>query len=115
MAFNVIAKNCDDHTKNFAFRLKQNESWELTPAYDVCFAYRRDSTWVSQHNLSIIGKRKKITKEDLLHVAKSMNIKKADHIIQQVNNVVSKWETFAEQAKVKKDYIEQISKTHLFL
>jgi serine/threonine-protein kinase HipA len=115
MAFNVIAENCDDHTKNFAFRLKQNESWELTPAYDVCFAYRRDSTWVSQHNLSIIGKRKKITKEDLLHVAKSMNIKKADHIIQQVNNVVSKWETFAEQAKVKKDYIEQISKTHLFL
>ena len=115
MAFNVIAKNCDDHTKNFAFRLKQNESWELTLAYDVCFAYRTNSTWVSQHNLSINGKRKNITKEDLLHVAKSMNIKKADHIIQQINNVVSKWETFADEAKVKKDNIEQISKTHLFL
>ena len=115
MAFNVIAKNCDDHTKNFAFRLKQNESWELTPAYDVCFAYRTNSTWVSQHNLSINGKRKNITKEDLLHVAKSMNIKKADNIIQQINNVVSKWETFADEAKVKKDNIEQISKTHLFL
>ena len=115
MAFNVIAKNCDDHTKNFAFRLKQNESWELTPAYDVCFAYRTNSTWVSQHNLSINGKRKNITKEDLLHVAKSMNIKKADNIVQQINNVVSKWETFADEAKVKKDNIEQISKTHLFL
>ena len=115
MAFNVIAKNCDDHTKNFAFRLKQNESWELTLAYDVCFAYRTNSTWVSQHNLSINGKRKNITKEDLLHVAKSMNIKKADNIIQQINNVVSKWETFADEAKVKKDNIEQISKTHLFL
>ena len=115
MAFNVIARNCDDHTKNFAFRLKQNESWELTPAYDVCFAYRPESTWVSQHNLSINGKRKDITKEDLLYVAKSMNIKKANQIIQQINDVVSQWDTFADEAKVKNDLVEHISKSHLFL
>ncbi len=115
MAFNVIARNCDDHTKNFAFKLKQNESWELTPAYDVCFAYRPESTWVSQHNLSINGKRKDFTKEDLLQVAKSMNIRKANQIIQQINDVVSKWATFAEEAKVKNDFMEQISKSHLFL
>lgn len=115
MAFNVIARNCDDHTKNFAFRLKQNENWELTPAYDVCFAYRPESTWVSQHNLSINGKRKDITKEDLLIVAKSMNIKKANHIIQQINDVVSKWKTFAEEAKVNNNFMEQISKSHLIL
>ena len=115
MAFNVIARNCDDHTKNFAFRLKQNESWELTPAYDVCFAYRPESTWVSQHNLSINGRRKDFTKEDLLQVAKSMNIKKANQIIQQINDVVSKWATFAEEAKVKNDFMEQISKSHLYL
>lgn len=115
MAFNVIARNCDDHTKNFAFRLKQNENWELTPAYDVCFAYRPESTWVSQHNLSINGKRKDITKEDLLIVAKSMNIKKANQIIQQINDVVGKWATFAEEAKVNKDFMEQISKSHLIL
>lgn len=115
MAFNVIARNCDDHTKNFAFRLKQNENWELTPAYDVCFAYRPESTWVSQHNLSINGKRKDITKEDLLHVAKSMNIKKAPLIIQQINDVVGKWATFAEEAKVNNNFMEQIRKSHLFL
>ncbi|GAQ49970.1 TPA: type II toxin-antitoxin system HipA family toxin [Flavobacterium psychrophilum] len=115
MAFNVIARNCDDHTKNFAFKLKQNESWELTPAYDVCFAYRPESTWVSQHNLSINGKRKDFTKEDLLQVAKSMNIRKANQIIQQINDVVSKWATFADEAKVKNDFMEQISKSHLFL
>ncbi len=115
MAFNVIARNCDDHTKNFAFRLKQNENWELTPAYDVCFAYRPESSWVSQHNLSINGKRKDITKEDLLYVAKSMNIKKANQIIQHINDVVRKWSTFAEEAKVKNDFIEQIGQSHLFL
>ncbi|UOK42513.1 MULTISPECIES: type II toxin-antitoxin system HipA family toxin [Flavobacterium] len=115
MAFNVIARNCDDHTKNFAFRLKQNESWELAPAYDICFAYRPDSEWVSQHNLSINGKRKGITKEDLLNVAKSMNIKKAGNIIQQINDTVSKWAEFAEEAKVEKGLMERISKSHLIL
>lgn len=113
--FRRMARNCDDHTKNFAFRLKQNENWELTPAYDVCFAYRPESTWVSQHNLSINGKRKDITKEDLLIVAKSMNIKKANHIIQQINDVVGKWATFAEEAKVNNNFMEQISKSHLIL
>ena len=115
MAFNVMARNCDGHTKNFAFRLKQNENWELAPAYDVCFAYRPESTWVCQHNLSINGKRKDITKEDLLIVAKSMNIKKANHIIQQINDVISKWKTFAEEAKVNNAFMEQISKSHLIL
>ena len=40
MVFNVIARNCDDHTKNFAFRLKEGGNWELAPAYDICHAYR---------------------------------------------------------------------------
>ena len=35
MAFNVMAANCDDHTKNFAFLLRQDEPWTLAPAYDV--------------------------------------------------------------------------------
>ena len=115
MVCNVIARNCDDHTKNFAFRLKQNESWELTPAYDICFAYRPESTWVSQHNLSINGKRKDITKDDVLLVAKSMNIKKANQIIQQINEAVGNWTTFAAEANVKNEFIEQISKSHLVL
>jgi serine/threonine-protein kinase HipA len=34
--------------QNFAFRLIQNERWELTPAYDICFAYRPGSEWVNQ-------------------------------------------------------------------
>jgi serine/threonine-protein kinase HipA len=40
MVFNVISRNCDDHTKNFAFRLKKEGKWELAPAYDLCHAYR---------------------------------------------------------------------------
>lgn len=115
MVFNVIARNCDDHTKNFAFRLKKNGLWELAPAYDVCFAYRPDSDWVSQHNLSINGKRTYITKEDLLTVGKSMNIKKANIIIQQIDETVKKWNEFAEAAKVDIYRKERIGKSHLIL
>lgn len=115
MVFNVIARNCDDHTKNFAFRLIQNERWELTPAYDICFAYRPESEWVSQHNLSINGKRKDITLDDLLAVAKAMNIKKATVIVNQISETVKKWYEFAEEVNVEKSIKEQIGKAHLIL
>jgi serine/threonine-protein kinase HipA len=77
IAFNVIARNCEDYTKNFAFRLRKGHDSGLAPAYNICFAYRPDSDSVSQHNLSINGKRRNFTKADLLAVAKSMNIKKS--------------------------------------
>jgi len=101
MVFNIIAKNCDDHTKNFAFRLKQDGVWELAPAYDICYAYRPDSLWVSQHALSANGKRKNFTRHDLLEVAKNMNIKKANHIINQINEVVTNWYSYAENVNIK--------------
>jgi len=115
MVFNVIARNCDDHTKNFAFRLKKDGNWELAPAYDICFAYRPGSDWVSQHNLSINGKRKDITKADLLQIAKSMNIKKAEAIIQKISDTVTNWHEYAAIAKVDTKLKETIGNAHLIL
>tara|TARA_R110002050_G_scaffold252628_1_gene390852 strand:+ start:7999 stop:9303 length:1305 start_codon:yes stop_codon:yes gene_type:complete len=100
MVFNVLAKNCDDHTKNFAFRLPQDGQWELAPAYDVCYAYREDSQWVSQHALSVNGKRKGFKLSDLLTVAKEMNIKKPMRIIQEVQQAIEKWPQFAKETGV---------------
>ena len=100
IVFNVIARNCDDHTKNFAFRLREGESWELAPAYDICHAYRPDSIWVSQHALSINGKRKDITREDLVSFAKAMNIKKAEKIISEINSKVQNWNNYATEVSV---------------
>ena len=100
MVFNVLSRNCDDHTKNFSFLLKQNGKWELAPAYDICHAYKPDSIWVSQHALSINGKRKNITLDDFLTIGKSMNIKNAKDIIKQVRESVSEWDKFANQVGV---------------
>lgn len=111
MIFNVLARNCDDHTKNLAFRLKKDSTWELTPAYDVCHAYRPDSQWVSQHALSVNGKRKNITKTDFLSFARLMNIKKAENIIDEVNRKVNSWNNYAEATGVNPNLRDAIDKT----
>ncbi len=111
MVFNVLARNCDDHTKNFSFILKRGAQWDLAPAYDLCHAYRPDSDWVSQHALSINGKRKDITAEDLLAVAKAMSIKKGKVIIEEISDVVSQWVTFADRVNVAPKLRNAISKT----
>ncbi len=115
MVFNVLAQNCDDHTKNFCFRLKKDEDWELAPAYDLCHAYRPGSKWVSQHALSINGKRQNITKHDLLTVAKSMNIKKAEQILVQINEIIQDWSQYAEQTKVDHKLRDAIQRTLISL
>jgi serine/threonine-protein kinase HipA len=115
MVFNVMAKNCDDHTKNFSFIMDKAGQWRLAPAFDICHAFRPGSTWVSQHSLSINGKRQNITRDDLLEVAKRMNIKKAATIINEVHAAVSKWDDFASQANVETVLREAIAKTLLLL
>ena len=115
MVFNVMAQNCDDHTKNFAFTMNQSGEWKLAPAYDICHAYRPGSAWVSQHALSINGKRQGITRDDLLEVGRQMNVKKAPAIISQVSEVVARWPEFAEQTKVDSELRDAIGKTLLII
>jgi len=115
MVFNVMARNCDDHTKNFSFMMDKSGTWKLAPAFDICHSYRPGSTWVSQHSLSINGKRQSITRDDLLAVARNMNIKKAEYIVNQIKMTVNKWNDFADQTKVKSDLKHAIEKTLLLL
>jgi len=100
MVFNVISRNCDDHTKNFSFRLKKEAQWELAPAYDVCHAYKPNHQWVSQHALSVNGKRKGISKNDLLLVGKSISCKHAATIIDEIEATVLNWKKFAGEVGV---------------
>jgi serine/threonine-protein kinase HipA len=109
MVFNVMAINYDDHTKNFAFMLSKGNIWKLAPAYDVCFSYDPDNIWVSQQTLSINGKHRGITREDMLQLAKLNNIKHAESIIDEISYVVKKWSDFASQAKVREDLYQRVN------
>ncbi|MDA3891398.1 MAG: type II toxin-antitoxin system HipA family toxin [Salinivirgaceae bacterium] len=111
MVFNVMARNCDDHTKNFAFIMDKSGIWRLAPAYDICHAYRPGSDWVSQHVLSVNGKRTQITRNDLVEVAMQMNIKKPKQIIELVAATVKNWSLYAKQVNVNKDLATAIEKT----
>ena len=115
MVFNVLARNCDDHTKNFAFRLKKGGKWELAPAYDICHAYQPQHKWVSQHALSVNGKRTDMTKQDLLSIGQSIKNKKAEKVFQEISAVVGRWPEFADEVHVAQDLRDEIGKTLVHL
>ena len=113
MVFNVVALNRDDHTKNFSFILKKGGRWELAPAYDLCFAYRPGSEWVSQHSLSVNGKRQEIKKADLMVIGETIRCKKASDIINEIVYTVNQWKQFADETAVEPELRDTIGKTIL--
>ena len=98
MAFNVIAANCDDHTKNTAFLMQPDGSWSLAPAYDVTHAYSPTSIWVSQHLMAVNGKFSDITRADLMAVADRFGIERAGVAISAVRDAIASWPEFASEA-----------------
>lgn len=100
MAFNVLARNCDDHTKNTSFRLRQGQNWELAPAYDLAFAYNPNGRWTDQHFMAVQGKHIGIAKADLLNVADRFAIGSGTQVFDQVAGAVAQWKEFADKAEV---------------
>jgi serine/threonine-protein kinase HipA len=98
MAFNVMAKNCDDHTKNFAFLLRQGESWELAPAYDITHAYNPHGEWTYQHLMSVNGKFNGIKRSDLLVEAERFGVRRPLDLLNEVRSALDSWQQFSTDA-----------------
>jgi serine/threonine-protein kinase HipA len=109
MAFNVMARNCDDHTKNFAFLLKQGMSWELAPAYDVTHAFNPKGEWTYQHLMSVNGKFQGITRDDLLEDADRFSVRKPREILAQVRAALENWPEFALQAGMETSLRDRVT------
>jgi serine/threonine-protein kinase HipA len=110
MVFNVMSRNQDDHTKNISFLMFPNGEWQLSPAYDVTYAYNPDNFWLKAHQMSVNGKRENILLEDLLAVAKNINLKKPKPIIELCSEVLSNWRDYAVKSGIENVQIEQIDK-----
>lgn len=108
MVFNVIAENVDDHTKNFSFIMLPNGEWHISPAYDIVFSADPDSHFYRNHELTILGKRKNITKQDLLLFAQRQDIKNAASIIDEVAEVVMNFKAYAEKVEIDDYWIQKI-------
>jgi serine/threonine-protein kinase HipA len=92
MVFNVMARNCDDHSKNFSFLLPENSAtWELAPAYDVTFAHNPHGDWTNQHLMSVNRKFKNFEVQDLLVEADRFKIGTAKTVINQVRRAILSW------------------------
>jgi serine/threonine-protein kinase HipA len=110
MAFNVMARNCDDHTKNFAFVLKEGHAWELSPAYDVTHAYNPKGEWTYQHLMGVNGKFDDITREDLLVEADRFGVRRAKDQLAAVREALENWSDYAKAAKLKTGAAERVFK-----
>lgn len=108
MVFNALAKNCDDHPKNFSFLLPKDGVWRLSPAYDVTFAHNPKGEWTYQHLMSINGKFKDFTDDDFIQVADRFGVGEIKKILKDVKTAIALWEDFAVTAGVSLSQIELI-------
>ena len=113
MAFNVIARNQDDHVKNIAFLMDQEGDWSLSPAFDMTYRHNPSGDWTAQHQMSVNGKRDGFTVEDFRSCANSALMKRgrAETIVDEVRAAVARWPEYAGQARVSEDWIEQIRRS----
>jgi serine/threonine-protein kinase HipA len=118
MAFNIIARNQDDHVKNIAFLMDKAGQWSLSPAFDVTYSYNPAGAWTARHQMAMNGKRDEFTMSDFRACAKSAMMKRgrAEAIVEQVRGAVTQWPAFAEQAQVMETWREMIQRNlHLDL
>jgi serine/threonine-protein kinase HipA len=113
-AFNIIARNQDDHVKNIAFLMNKLGEWKLSPAFDMIYSYNPSGSWTNMHQMSMNGKRDEFDKNDFIEFAKTASMKKgrAEAILSQVQNAVSKWPKYAKEVNIPNDIIKKITATH---
>jgi serine/threonine-protein kinase HipA len=113
MAFNIIARNQDDHVKNIAFLMDKSGKWSLSPAFDVTYSYNPRGDWTSRHQMSLNGKRDDFTIDDFKACAKNVSMKRgrAEEIVYDVQKAILQWKQFANKSGVPPDVADGISMT----
>ena len=110
MVFNVLACNCDDHTKNFAFLLKEDGAWSLAPAYDITHAFNPANKWICQHLMAVNGKFSDITLSDVREVADRFGVLgECADVIEQVQSAIADWPKHAKNADLNLSDVDRIA------
>lgn len=114
MAFNIVARNQDDHTKNIEFIMNRSGEWSLSPAFDVTYSYNPSGDWTSTHQMTLNQKRDNFTREDFRQCSKSASMKKGcgDAILDEICSSVRQWPDFAQKAQVAQSITQKIARAH---
>jgi serine/threonine-protein kinase HipA len=96
MAFNVLAHNRDDHSKNHAFLLAKDGNWHPTPAYDLTLSEGPGG----EHSLAVNGEGRRPTHKDMLAVGKGASIPDGEiqEILDAVHAAIDRWPDLAASA-----------------
>ena len=110
MAFNIIARNQDDHVKNIAFLMDKQGIWSLAPAFDMTYSYNPSGDWTARHQMTLNGKRDDFLMADFEAAARgaSMQRGRAKAIVNEVQGVVAGWQDYARDAGVPSEWAAKI-------
>ena len=114
MAFNVVARNQDDHVKNIAFLMDRSGRWSLAPAFDLTYSYNPTGPWTGAHQMSLNGKREGFAAGDFAACARNaaMQRGRAADILRQVRDAVRRWPEFAALAGVPDAAARRLAAAH---
>jgi serine/threonine-protein kinase HipA len=109
LLFNVIARNVDDHSKNFSFCMNSNGVWRLSPAYDLTYSVDLNApAYSNRHSLTINGKDEDIIREDLEIIGQNNDIQDYRALIDSVSCAIAKFEEYAKELDIDKKLIKDI-------
>lgn len=105
--FNVLAKNRDDHAKNFAFLMDSNGGWRTSPAYDLTYSRGPGG----EQSTMVIGEGRSPVRKQLIQLAEKFGITKSKStaILDQVAEAVGKWKLVADEVGVSKASLKTIA------
>jgi serine/threonine-protein kinase HipA len=115
MAFNVMAVNHDDHTKNHAFLMHGDGRWGLAPAYDLTYANLPGHPYLGRHCMGIDGEFDLVDRARMLRLADRFAIPYAKRELDRVRAAVDRWPEFAAVAEVPAEQVIEVAAAHATL
>jgi len=107
--FNFLGCNTDDHYKNHSFIMDRDGRWRLAPAYDVTYTISPSEPLSAQsHCLSVKGKVRDVTVDDLLAFAQEEQVKSAEKILARVCEALTGLRKKAQFYRVPPEWIDRM-------
>ena len=103
--FNTLAVNCDDHSKNYSFLMDETRKWQVSPAYDLTFAYDDDGYHKNKMlgaNVPNINILKKLAQKS------GIDKKVAESIIEKTISSLKKWPDLTSKYGIREATIEYV-------
>lgn len=107
--FNVVFNNRDDHAKNISFRLSQDRTWHLAPAYDLTYCEGPGG----EHQMDVCGEGRAITRSHMMDLARQGDVplRFAQDSVERALSLVDALATMAKNHPIRQTTLRTIRAT----